>query len=328
MKSVSDLVIIQRYNRCLAEFESVRNIFNWSVFTHVFEKMKNIDLLFEDDEEDTYKNEKTILSKINVKEKWNKYRPRTNKIKRALTKIELKDNLNRFIKCLNKDRLEIVNDYNSDRSYDDIIHEDENNINNLNSKYIYNWNLGKKSLCNMLENSDNYYINGVKYSDWKLTSIPTHGYNKEGGRVQEMFKTFVSSKEGDGSDRVGLFIKKIPVDIWVKQFELMNAYNGEYVLCGENYVMEATTLAFLNEYYPGITPKLYKILYEPEKKEYDIEQNTPDCMFHDLNVFNDILSARLKCNMNGYIVIISELFGEDIYTYLTKQKKKKYFCIT
>lgn len=139
MKSVSDLVIIQRYNRCLAEFESVRNIFHWSVFTHVFEKMKNIDLLFEDDEEDTYKNEKTILSKINVKEKWNKYRPRTNKIKRALTKIELKDNLNRFIKCLNKDRLEIVNDYNSDRSYDDIIHEDENNINNLNSKYIYNW---------------------------------------------------------------------------------------------------------------------------------------------------------------------------------------------
>ncbi|CDO64595.1 serine/threonine protein kinase, FIKK family [Plasmodium reichenowi] len=327
MKNVSDLVIIQRYNRCLAEFESVRNIFNWNVFTHVFEKMKNIDILFEDDEEDTYKNEKTILSKINVKEKWNKYRPRSNKIKRALTKIELKDNLNRFIKCLNKDRLEIVNDYNSDRSYDDIINEEENNINNLNSKYIYNWNLGKKSLCKMLENADNYYINGVKYSDWKLTSIPTHGYNKEGGRVQEMFKTFVSSKEGDGSDRVGLFIKKIPVHIWVKQFELMNAYNGEYVLCGENYVMEATTLAFLNEYYPGITPKLYKILYEPEKKEYDIEQNTPDCMFRDLNVFNDILSARLKCNMNGYIVIISELFGEDIYTYLRKQKKKNIFAL-
>ncbi|SOV14834.1 serine/threonine protein kinase, FIKK family [Plasmodium sp. gorilla clade G2] len=327
IKNVSELFIIQRYNRCLAEFDNVSNIFNWNVFKQVINKIKNFDIVLENDYEDVDKNEKHILPKINVKEKWNKYRPRSNKIKRALTKIEIKDNLNRFINCLNTDRLEIVNDNSSDNNYFDIISDEENYINELNSKYIYNWNLGKKSLCKMLENADNYYINGVKYSDWKLTSIPTHGYNKENGRVQEMFKTYVSSKEGDGSDKVGLFIKKIPIYIWLKQFELMNAYNGEYVLCGENYVMEATTLAFLNEYYPGITPKLYKILYEPEKKEYDIENNTPDCMFHDINVFNDILSARLKCNMNGYIVIISELFGEDIYKYLTKQKKKNIFAL-
>lgn len=48
----------------------------------------------------------------------------------------------------------------------------------------------------------------------------------------------------------------------------MKKYNGEYVFGSENFIMEAMALSFLTEYYPGIAPKLYKVLIEPDNIYY------------------------------------------------------------
>ncbi|SBT74777.1 Serine/Threonine protein kinase, FIKK family, putative [Plasmodium malariae] len=249
-----------------------------------------------------------------------------------------------------------------------------NNNNNLEkqikSKCIFNWKVAQKSLFKMLHSAHNFYFNGVKYSDWELTCIPTLGFSKSSNRVQQMFKAVVPSKDGNSRNDVKLFIKKVPIYIWVKQFNLMNEYEGEYVTDGENFVMEATSLAFLNEYHPGITPKLYKILYETDNSgksngssgsnknnnnnNNDNNNNTnnnssnivssnnvrsnnasgnnnkhqnecnipPKSMFNNLTLFNEILTDRLKCNINGNIVIVSEFFSEDILDFIDRRQKK------
>lgn len=132
------------------------------------------------------------------------------------------------------------------------------------SKTVYNWTLGKKALSKMLHyDDDNFSINGVKYPDWKLKPIPTIGYSKKSGRVQEMYTTVIKGNPDENTEDVKLFIKKVPIEIWVKQFDKMARYRGEYLVNAENFVMEAVASAFLTEYHPGITPKLYKILYDP-----------------------------------------------------------------
>ncbi|SBT31004.1 serine/threonine protein kinase, FIKK family [Plasmodium ovale wallikeri] len=192
------------------------------------------------------------------------------------------------------------------------------------AKCIFNWKIAQKSLFKMLQSAHNFSFNGVKYYDWKLTCIPTLGFSKSSNRVQEMYKAVVPSKDRNVRNDIKLFIKKIPVYIWVKQFNLMNEYEGEYVTDGENFVMEATSLAFLNEYHPGITPKLYKILYEPENKNMnDCNTNVipPKSMFNNLTVFNDVLMERLKYNISGNIVMVSEFFSEDILDFIDRRQK-------
>ncbi|SBS79922.1 serine/threonine protein kinase, FIKK family [Plasmodium ovale curtisi] len=192
------------------------------------------------------------------------------------------------------------------------------------AKCIFNWKIAQKSLFKMLHSAHNFSFNGVKYYDWKLTCIPTLGFSKSSNRVQEMYKAVVPSKDRNVRNDIRLFIKKIPVYIWVKQFNLMNEYEGEYVTDGENFVMEATSLAFLNEYHPGITPKLYKILYEPENKNMnDCNTNVvpPKSMFNSLTVFNDVLMERLKYNISGNIVMVSEFFSEDILDFIDRRQK-------
>ncbi|GAW78980.1 serine/threonine protein kinase, FIKK family [Plasmodium gonderi] len=193
----------------------------------------------------------------------------------------------------------------------------------IKAKCIFNWKLAQKSLLKMLHSAHNYYFNGVKYSDWQLTCIPTLGFSKSSNRVQQMCKAVIPSNDGKNKNEVKLFLKKVPIYIWVKQFNLMNEYDGEYVTDGENFVMEATSLAFLNDYHPGITPKLHKILYEPDSKQLNEYNNIPPkSMFNSLTLFNDILTERLKCNMSGNIVIVSEFFSEDILDFIDRRQKK------
>ncbi|SOV79100.1 serine/threonine protein kinase, FIKK family, putative [Plasmodium sp. gorilla clade G3] len=178
--------------------------------------------------------------------------------------------------------------------------------------YIYNWNLGKESLANFLGFSEHFKINGVKYSDFELISIPMLGENRSKGRVQEMFKTIIPSDDGDNTKEVRLFIKRIPVEWWIKQFNLMEKYNGEYLVKAENYIMEGIALSFLSKYHPGIAPKLLKILYDGKNINEDILE---DYKFKDIYEFNNILIERINNNMDGYIVMVSELFGEDLFDF-------------
>ncbi|KOB86519.1 hypothetical protein PFDG_01965 [Plasmodium falciparum Dd2] len=68
------------------------------------------------------------------------------------------------------------------------------------SKTVYNWTLGKKALSKMLHyDDDNFSINGVKYPDWKLKPIPTIGYSKKSGRVQEMYTTVIKGNPDENT---------------------------------------------------------------------------------------------------------------------------------
>ncbi|SOV18372.1 serine/threonine protein kinase, FIKK family, putative [Plasmodium gaboni] len=217
---------------------------------------------------------------------------------------------------------------NDDESFRNYHKTNNNKDKNVNIKsYIYNWELGQKSLIKMLDYADNFYFNGVKYSDWKLTSMRRFNLNNNVLKDHKTYKTIINSKKKqDDKKKVKLFIKKIPIDIWVEQFNLMKEYEGEYLIDKENYVMEAVSLAFLNEYYPGITPKFYKILYESDKKNIK-EKNYKKYKFHDLNELNDILTKELENNINGNIVLISEFFGENVFNYI-KRKKNNIFVVS
>ncbi|EWC86388.1 hypothetical protein PFNF54_04813 [Plasmodium falciparum NF54] len=216
---------------------------------------------------------------------------------------------------------------NDDQSFRNYHKTNNNKDENVNMKsYVYNWELGQKSLIKMLDYADNFYFNGVKYSDWKLTSMRRFNLNNNVLKDHKTYKSIINSKKGNDMKKVKLFIKKIPIDIWVEQFNLMKKYEGEYLIDKENYVMEAVSLAFLNEYYPGITPKFYKILYESDKNNMN-EKNCKKYKFQDLNELNDILTKKLENNINGNIVLISEFFGENVFDYI-KRKKNTLFVVS
>ncbi|EWC76949.1 serine/threonine protein kinase [Plasmodium falciparum UGT5.1] len=214
-------------------------------------------------------------------------------------------------KSLNEDDNVSNNSYDNFDMKTNIISDLEQEIKN---KCIFNWDIGKETLLKMFDMSENFEINDVNYESWILHKVPTKNYSERSGRVQEMFKVVINSKDGSGND-IRLFVKKIPIKVWVKQYNLMKKYSGEYVFGSENFIMEAMALSFLTEYYPGIAPKLYKVLIEPDNIYY-YKGITKEKMFDNMNTLNEILSKGIKDDINGNIVIVSELFGKDIKKFL------------
>ncbi|SPJ08119.1 serine/threonine protein kinase, FIKK family [Plasmodium sp. DRC-Itaito] len=253
-----------------------------------------------------------------------------------------------------------VNDLNVKKVDDDFICRNinkncVNEINNMNeeedSKIIYSWDLGRESLGKLLDSSKNFSINGVKYEDWEMTPIATCGASRIKEKCQQMYKVVIKSKEKNnemgnnkkmgncndfdkikgndnpGDDEIKLFMKKVPIDIWVKQYDLMKEYDGEYLSVGENFVMESVVLAFLNEYHPGIAPIFYKFLYEPDMN-YDLNNNCDEKntyvidIDNNLDTFNEKLREQVNNNKKGYVVMVSELFGEDVFDYTISEKER------
>ncbi|SOV20470.1 serine/threonine protein kinase, FIKK family [Plasmodium sp. DRC-Itaito] len=230
--------------------------------------------------------------------------------------------------------------------------DEKNNINEEHdSKNIYNWTLGRKSLEKLLGCSKNFSINGVKYENWDIIQIPTCGASRIKEKCQNIYKVVIKSKERDDivgnnkkmgncnnfdnikgkdneeEDEIKLFMKKVPIDIWVKQYDLMRKYDGEYLSVGENFVMESVVLAFLNEHYPGIAPKFYKFLYEPDMN-YDMNNNCDEKKSSNVHIdtnldtFNESLREQVNNNQKGYVVMISEFFGEDVFDYTISEKER------
>lgn len=255
-----------------------------------------------------------------------------------------------------------IKDVNVKEVDDDIISRDMNKncvneINNMNkekdSKIIYTWDLGRESLGKLLDSSKNFSINGVKYDDWETTPIPTCGASRVMEKCQKMYKVVIKPKEKDDKvdnkikmgncndcdkikgkdnneeegDEIKLFMKKVPIDVWVKQYDLMKEYDGEYLSVGENFVMESVVLAFLNEYHPGIAPKFYKFLYEPDMNN-DLNNKCDEknkYVLHidrNLDTFNERLREEVNNNKKGYVVMVCEFFGEDIFDYTISEKER------
>ncbi|SOV76040.1 serine/threonine protein kinase, FIKK family [Plasmodium sp. gorilla clade G3] len=228
---------------------------------------------------------------------------------------------------------DIINSLNEDNNFSnssyDNIGKNTNIISELEEeikdKCIFNWNVGQEALLKMFDMSDNFEINDVNYENWVFHNVPTKNYNERSGRVQEMFKVIINSKDESGTD-IRLFVKKIPIKVWVKQYNLMKKYNGEYVFGSENFIMEAMALSFLTEYYPGIAPKLYKVLIEPDNIYY-YKDITKENMFDNMNTLNEILSKGIKDDVRGNVVIISELFGKDIKKFLFTENENIFSTI-
>ncbi|SOV13902.1 serine/threonine protein kinase, FIKK family [Plasmodium sp. gorilla clade G2] len=229
------------------------------------------------------------------------------KIEKGVSTLRSEDTL----KSLNEDDNVSNSSYDNNDKKTHIINELEEEIK---GKCVFNWDIGQESLLKMFDMSYNFEINNVNYEDWVLHNIPTKNFSERSGRVQEMFKVVINSN--DGSDTaIRLFVKKIPIKVWIKQYNLMKKYKGEYVFGSENFIMEAMALSFLTEYHPGIAPKLYKVLIEPENMYY-YKRMTKENMFANMNTLNEILSKGIKDDIKGNIVIVSELFGKDIKKFL------------
>ncbi|KYO00008.1 serine/threonine protein kinase, FIKK family [Plasmodium gaboni] len=293
----------------------------------------NSDDKYEYEEYESYKRiKKNKLRKNTVSES---KLPETEFSKYKLSNDNTKENLKSHL-----DVNSLPSTSNSENYHDSKCNESINGSNSgtheliekpLSIKYpIYNWELGKECLCKYLGHSKDYVLNGVKFDEWKLVHLENKDYNERSGRVHRLLKTNISGNNEKKKMKGGLklFIKKIPIDMWLKQFEMMDTYNGEYVLRAENFVMEAIVLSFLSVYHPGICPKFYKLLYNPDNY-YKDENFTSMNNINDINIFNKLLSDRSKMNMSGYILIISESFGEDLKNYLcttkywNKSKKNK-----
>ncbi|EUR72644.1 hypothetical protein PFBG_02353 [Plasmodium falciparum 7G8] len=128
---------------------------------------------------------------------------------------------------------------------------------------VFNWELGKESLKKRLGCTNNFQINGVYYENWILKNINFRNSSNSHYSPKNVYKGIIPMNNNYNVDEVYVFIKKIPINKWLNQYEKMELYNGEYILKGENYVMEAVVSAFLSEYHPGISPHFYTLLYEP-----------------------------------------------------------------
>ncbi|VTZ69728.1 serine/threonine protein kinase, FIKK family [Plasmodium chabaudi chabaudi] len=285
------------------------------------------------------KNQMLMISKQKIKKMWNKFKHGSSKDQTVGSTVDDENSMfpNGIENSGNiQQKVQIYNDYyelnniHHNNGYKDCINKpikwvkNNNNIEKpIQSKCIFNWKIAQMSLLKLLHSAHNFHFNNVKYSDWKFVCIPTLGFSKSSNRVQQMYKAIVPSKDGNSKNDMKLFIKKIPIYIWVKQFNLMTEYDGEYVTDGENFVMEAASLAFLSEYHPRIAPKLHKILYEVDSNNLDNLSNLipSESMFGNLTVFNSVLAERLKNNINGNIVLVSEFFSEDILDFIDRRQK-------
>ncbi|SOV78749.1 serine/threonine protein kinase, FIKK family [Plasmodium reichenowi] len=207
--------------------------------------------------------------------------------------------------------------------FNSIIDNSKNVLENVNKphKVIYNWELGKESLFKMLCMSKDYSINGVNYENWELFPINCGDMDDIIKKKRKnMYKSLICSPNGNSINNTKVFIKKMNIKDWLKLFDYMEKYDGEYMYTKDNFVMEAVALSFLEEYHKGITPKLHKILFEPDDNNF-YENVSSDYMFSSLINFNNVLRNGLEKNLNGNIVIVSELYGDDIKNYKKKMRK-------
>ncbi|OII75481.1 protein kinase [Cryptosporidium ubiquitum] len=189
-------------------------------------------------------------------------------------------------------------------------------ISGKNDKVCYTWKEAKHLISKLKSSSKLYKFNGVPFSDWVHEKIPTLGASPTSCRVQEMFKSRIYFEKDNNEIYVTLFIKKVPRNIWSKQWEMHEIWDGDYVTDGEDFVMEAAALAFLQNHSVGIAPKLYAILEHCEK--IDHKENKISYK----NISNKSPCDYLLSKDTTHIILVSEYYGEDLLDYLDKCEKK------
>lgn len=171
----------------------------------------------------------------------------------------------------------------------------------------FNWRVARAFVLLKCQPADSFSVCGVPFAAWPKTKIPTLGASPASCRVQEMYKVTLPGVGEKGKD-VKLFVKIVPIGMWQYQWEAENRWNGEYATDGENFVMEAAVLAFLHEYAPGIAPKLMGIL-----------ELSGGASINDRG--GKTGNLRRTCDSVTHMVIVSELYGEDLLDYLDNRDR-------
>ncbi|KAF7458862.1 Serine/threonine protein kinase [Cryptosporidium felis] len=184
-------------------------------------------------------------------------------------------------------------------------------------RVCYSWKEAKQLIGKLKSSTKVYKFNGVSFSDWVHEKIPTLGASPTSCRVQEMFKSKVyADTQNKNSPYTTLFVKKVPRSIWVKQWEMHEIWDGDYVTDGEDFVMEAAALAFLQGHSTGIAPRLYAIL-EHNEGLYKDNGKIPS---KTLNL--RATSDHFLCKDTTHIILVSEYYGEDLLDYLDKCERE------
>ncbi|KAH8582956.1 Ser Thr kinase [Cryptosporidium sp. chipmunk genotype I] len=185
-----------------------------------------------------------------------------------------------------------------------------------NDKVCYTWKEAKHLISKLKSSTRLYKFNGVPFSDWVHEKIPTLGASPTSCRVQEMFKSKIYLEKNNSEVYFTLFVKKVPRNIWSKQWEMHEIWDGDYVTDGEDFVMEAAALAFLQNHSVGIAPRLYAILEHCE----DCNHKEAKTLYR--NITNRNASDYLLSKDTTHIILVSEYYGEDLLDYLDKCEKK------
>ncbi|OII78295.1 hypothetical protein cand_033530 [Cryptosporidium andersoni] len=181
---------------------------------------------------------------------------------------------------------------------------------------FYSWKESKKLINKLRRTSDTFKLSGIPYSEWKLEKIPTLGASPTSCRVQEMFRGTIKSEFKNSRDEVQhVFIKRVPINIWMKQWEMHEIWDGDYVTDGEDFVMEAAALAFLQKYSQGLAPKLLAVLEHKDVTDLDN-------LSKNFEIAPVSRSFRVSKDIT-HIILVSELYGDDLLDYLDRREKEK-----
>lgn len=181
----------------------------------------------------------------------------------------------------------------------------------------FTWRVARALVTLRMQPAEAFSVNGVPWSDWELTKIPTLGASPTSCRVQEMYKATVPAHPNSpGARPIRLFIKRIPIGVWKQQWEAQNRWNGEFVTDGENFVMEAAALAYLQEHGNGLAPRLLGVL---QLKGCGMSRHSRGPR-RSAVVSN---TSRDSGDDVTHIVIVSELYGEDLLDFLERRDKEK-----
>eukprot|EP00923_Selenidium_pygospionis_P055794 GHVN01097139.1.p1 GENE.GHVN01097139.1~~GHVN01097139.1.p1 ORF type:complete len:733 (+),score=104.77 GHVN01097139.1:705-2903(+) len=174
----------------------------------------------------------------------------------------------------------------------------------------FSWKIAKALVRLRMRAAETFEVNGVYWRDWELAQIPTLGASPDSCRVQEMFKVDVPAT-GRNRRPTRLFVKRIPIATWNQQWEAQETWNGEFVTDGENFVMEAAALAFLEQWRNGIAPELRGVL-QLRGAVLSNHNRRPD----------GAMTQRESHDGVTHIVIVSELYGEDLLDFLDRRERE------
>lgn len=184
----------------------------------------------------------------------------------------------------------------------------------------FSWIVARALIKLQMQPAETFSVNGVPWSLWELHQVPTLGASPTSCRVQEMYKATIPAADSPSGKKLRVFLKSVPVSVWRKQWECQNKWNGDYVTDGENFVMEAAALAFLQQYGPNLAPRLLGILELSTPIGGGARGGGGGCS----TLRNGFAAERRRDGGDvTHVVIVSELYGEDLLDFLEKREREK-----